>query len=176
MLIKIPKNLKIFFFKVKNIKYLNLITKDEQSFYIKLPSTFSIKKIKDFFLIEDLNNIINKKSLKNFIFYFLNYLNSLRIKTKKIILFKGLGLKFILEGFNKLILKLGFSHETSLIFKNNLFFLKSNKNYIKILSHYKIGLGNFIQHIFKFKPANSYTGRGLFIKGNSFILKPIKKT
>ena len=83
MLIKIPKNLKIFFFKVKNIKYLNLITKDEQSFYIKLPSTFSIKKIKDFFLIEDLNNIINKKSLKNFIFYFLNYLNSLRIKTNR---------------------------------------------------------------------------------------------
>ena len=102
MLIKIPKNLKILFFKVKNVKYLNLITKDEQSFYIKLPSIFAFKKIKDFFFIEDLNNLINKKSLKNFLFYFLNYLNSLRIKTKKIILFKGLGLKLILDGFKKL--------------------------------------------------------------------------
>ena len=74
-----------------------------------------------------------------------------------------------------MLLKLGYSHEISLVIPKNLNVIVKKKKLL-IEGSDKVIVGNFVNKIINFKSLNSYTGKGLWLKSyQKFILKEIKK-
>ena len=72
--------------------------------------------------------------------------------------------------------KLGYSHLILLNLYKKPILVKVYKKFMVLYSFNKIKLGSFANQIFQFKKADSYKGRGLFLKDKLFVLKPVKKT
>ena len=108
-------------------------------------------------------------NLKFYIFflYHLNACIKQLIKTSAItFLIRGVGLKigFAENSLSLLSLKLGFSHLISLDIPKEILKIAIFKKKFIICSFNKILLGNFANLIYKYKPINVFTGKGLLKK------------
>mgnify|MGYP006097581873 CR=1 FL=1 len=141
--------------------------------YIKIPNFVSVIKTK-----QTLSFNYNKElQVSKFFRSFLNIYQELKYKIFETILIRGVGLKVTLvnEPIKSLLLKLGYSHEISLVIPKNLNVIVKKKKLL-IEGSDKVIVGNFVNKIINFKSLNSYTGKGLWLKSyQKFILKEIKK-
>jgi hypothetical protein len=177
--INIPISLNIEFLFFNNLKFLILNNLYKQKFYFLIP--FNLK-----FLFFNNSIIFIKNNFQNnyiykynrfFFFFFFKKIFNIQTLISKTIFIKGVGLRinFLEDSNNILKLKLGFSHFIYLNFTNNLF-ISIFKKKILIRSFNNILLGNFCNILYKFRPINIFTGKGLYIKKQKFKLKQyIKK-
>lgn len=166
----IPKNIIIKLENNKQINFENLLK--NISLIIIKEILFIKKKNKLFLIIKD--KIKKKKSL------LILYKKLINIKIKSIqynfrikLILKGLGFKIFLEK-NNLILKLGFSHNISIILPYNIkVIIKNNK--LIFCSNDFIFLTQFIHYIRNFKKPEIYKEKGLFLENEKLFQKEGKK-
>jgi len=175
--IQIPSNISVIFIKIINERFLCLKNmRHDQIIYVKIPSNLFIIKENNILKIETkIFDSFKDTNLKTFNRFLTDTISSLRVLSKKIITVKGLGLKISLD-LNILQFKLGYSHLIFLDISKQYIFVKVYKKFMVLSGFNKIKLGNNANRIFQLKKADSYKGRGLFLKDKIFILKPVKKT
>jgi len=181
MLIKnntqIPLNISTIFVKILNEKFLCLKNAaHSQIIYVKIPSNLFITKKNNVLISETkILDFFVDKDRKLFNRFLTKIVNSLRVLSKKTLIIKGLGLKITLD-LTTLQFKLGYSHLIFLDICKQHISVKVYKKFMVLYSFNKTKLGSRANQIFQLKKADSYKGRGLFLKDKIFILKPVKKT
>ena len=168
--------------QIENLKILTCSNGQRTFFYkpelilwnfFKLPNFIEFKKINNKIFLR--STITNLSSIKVFIKKFIMWLKFINKKLVKRFILKGLGLRFFSTSLNCIQFKLGFSHIIELFLPKIITFNILDKNKLCILGHDNVLLGNFSEKIKNFKPINSYTGKGLFLKNENKLLKPVKK-
>jgi large subunit ribosomal protein L6 len=156
------KNQKIFF--ETSLGLLNLIVIKDIHFFIKKNK-----------LVISINLIKNKKSILNL------YNKLIKIKIRGVLqgfktslLLKGIGFKTNIEK-NKLILKLGFSHNIVITIPINIQII--NQTNILIFSSIDfIALNQFVHYVKNYKKPEPYKGKGLLLKNEKILQKEGKKS
>lgn len=136
----------------------------------------------NYFILPDILDVIYKNNYIYFIilkakkvpfkmlyFFFSNFNVFLRdlLKVSSItVLIRGVGLKINFSEISNFILalKLGFSHLIYLPIPKIIASVSLFKKKIILCSFNKIVLGNFSNMLYKYKPINIFTGKGLLIK------------
>jgi large subunit ribosomal protein L6 len=170
--IKIPENIYI------NLKKNNIYLQNSIN-----NINLNIKKliyifIKNEYFILNFNNIYFKKKKKSF----LNLYKSL-IKLKIKGLLQGFKINLFLEGLgfkaniinNKLILKLGYSHNIYIEIPKNIKIINQNNKLI-FNSINLIQLTKYVHFIKNFKKPEPYKGKGLLLKNEKILKKEGKKS
>jgi hypothetical protein len=162
------ENIKINFFFFKNQKFLilqNFLIKS--SYYLLIPQFLNcIYKNNFLYLILNSKTQIKYKTL----YFFLINLNFGMKQLNKIntltLLIRGVGLKITsVEKLSSVLsLKLGFSHLILLPIPKDISKISFFKKKIILCSFNQILLGNFASIIYKYKPINIFTGKGLLKK------------
>lgn len=165
-------DIKTFFFKT----YIFILAKNSlNSYYCLCPFFVSFTYINNYLYIFTKSNLIIPKDLKIFFTQFSTCLKQLNQINSKTFLMRGVGLKASILNSLSLNLKLGHSHLISIIIPYQITISIFKKKLI-LSSYNKISLGNFCSLIYKFKPINIFTGKGLLKKKHFFKLKEyIKK-
>jgi large subunit ribosomal protein L6 len=88
---------------------------------------------------------------------------------------KGLGSRFFSNEANIISFKIGFSHLIEFKLPRSLSFSIPEKNKLYVFGYDLNSLGNFYKKIRKLKHPNPYTGKGILLKNEKILLKPIKK-
>ena len=133
---------------------------------------FFIKKNK---LLISINKKKNKKSILNL------YIKLIKLKIKGVLqgfkinlILKGVGFKAFIEN-NKLILKLGFSHNITILIPENIKII-NNTNILIFNSIDYIFLNQFVHMIKNYKKPEPYKGKGLLLKNEKILQKEGKKS
>ncbi len=176
--IYILPTIKIHFFFFKNQKILTL--KNEYStYYFVVPSFLEITYKNNYlFLVLSKSESIKYKLLYFFLIHFSTCLKQLIKVNSTTFLIRGVGLRinFLEHSSSILNLKLGFSHLISLVIPKAITNVSLFKKKFIICSFNKILLGNFVNLIYKYKPINVFTGKGLLKKRKTkFKLKEYVK-
>ena len=131
-----------------------------------------IKKNK---LLISINKKNNKKSILNL------YTKLIKLKTGGVLrgfkiklILKGIGFKAFIEN-NKLILKLGFSHNIKILIPENIKIINNTNNLIFNSIDY-IFLNQFVHMIKNYKKPEPYKGKGLVLKNEKILQKEGKKS
>ena len=175
--IYISKNLKIEYFFFNNLRFLIFFNPfNFKKIYFVIPTTLDFFYTKNFLYF--FRNSLDSSSSSFFFFSYLNFfLKNIRITFFKTILIKGTNYKisFLENSTTILKLKLGYSH---LIFFKlfNTISIKLFKRKLLVKCFSKILLGNFCALLYKYRPINIFTGKGLLIKKRKkFKLKEYSK-
>jgi len=166
------KNLryKYMFFK-KNV-YILLFNTGITNLYVLLPNNFFFKKEKGrLFLLNYLP--FNHKFFIKFKNYMMQFFH---IRFKKVLV-KGVGIKFNLIYKNSQIfleLKLGYTHLVVLPIPLALKIYVTKKS-IFVESYDNVLLGNFLFLLQNCKKVNIFTGKGLWLRGKTPVLKEFRK-
>ena len=133
---------------------------------------FFIKKNK---LLISVDSKKNKKSILNL------YTKLIKLKIKGVLrgfkiklILKGIGFKAFIEN-NKLILKLGFSHNITILIPENIKII-DNINSLIFNSVDYIFLNQFVHMIKNYKKPEPYKGKGLILKNEKILQKEGKKS
>ena len=161
--LKISRKNNILFFKT-SLGILSLTFSNYISFFIKKNKLLiSIDKKK------------NKKSILNL------YIKLIKLKIKGVLrgfkiklILKGIGFKAFIEN-NKLILKLGFSHNITILIPENIKII-DNINSLIFNSVDYIFLNQFVHMIKNYKKPEPYKGKGLILKNEKILQKEGKKS
>lgn len=165
----IPLEIKIF---NKNKKIFFETSLGLLTLYVIKDIHFFIKKNK---LLISINLIKNKKSILNL------YNKLIKIKIRGVLqgfkinlLLKGIGFKTSIEK-NKLILKLGFSHNIIILIPDNIQII--NQTNILIFNSIDfIALNQFVHYIKNYKKPEPYKGKGFLLKNEKILQKEGKKS
>lgn len=165
----IPLEIKIF---NKNKKIFFETSLGLLTLYVIKDIHFFIKKNK---LLISINLIKNKKSILNL------YNKLIKIKIRGVLqgfktnlLLKGIGFKTSIEK-NKLILKLGFSHNIIILIPDNIKII--NQTNILIFNSIDfIALNQFVHYIKNYKKPEPYKGKGFLLKNEKILQKEGKKS
>lgn len=163
---------KIFWYFLKNRIFLVIKTKTGVDKYICVPHAITLSKISNVYYVNDLLPSI---------FYSLitKWLEHLIKPLQKKLYFKGLGFKFKYSNLekNKLELKLGYSHKTTILIpKKQIQVFLIKKNRLAIEGHNYSIVGSFAQKLKMLRFPDSYNGKGFWYKNEVISLKQIKKT
>jgi large subunit ribosomal protein L6 len=166
---KIPKNVKI------NIENNKIYFK---SLLGKLSLDY-INEILFFFKKDQLILILNSQKNKKSILNLYNKLIKLKIKGvlqgfKLNLILKGIGFKAFIEN-NNLILKLGFSHNITIVIPSNIKVISQANNLIFSSIDF-IFLTQFVHFIKNHKKPEPYKGKGLLLKNEKILKKEGKKS
>lgn len=166
---KIPKNVKI---NIENNKIYF------EGLLGKLSLTY-INQVLFFFKKNRLILIINSQKNKKSILNLYNKLIKLKIKGvlqgfKLNLILKGIGFKASIEN-NNLILKLGFSHNITILIPSNIKVISQTNNLIFSSIDF-IFLTQFVHFIKNHKKPEPYKGKGLLLKNEKIIKKEGKKS
>jgi ribosomal protein L6P/L9E len=168
-------NITIKFFIFNNQKIL-LLTKNSNSYYFLCP-TFLDLIYNQNYLYLTLKSHLNNLKYKQ-LFFFLSQvticLKQLTQMCSLTFLIRGVGLKVNLLNSLHLSLKFGYSHLIFLIVPDIIKIAIFKKKVI-LSSFNKITLGNFCNVIYKYRPINIFTGKGLLKKKRFFKLKAYTK-
>ena len=170
---RIPYDKEFSIFSIKN-NYIIVFSTDLDKKYIKVPSYINI-------IVEDkiLQFTYNQKD-ENLFNQFLSILNGclknfIRPYRKKLFL-KGLGYRVSISDDKKdLVLKLGYSHVSSLPIPLDRLIIKVNKNFITVEGFDAAEVGNFASKIRRLRTPDIYKGKGVWYKNEIKILKELKK-
>jgi ribosomal protein L6P/L9E len=171
-------NIKLKIFYLNTQKFL-IISKNLHSFFLIIPSFINLN-FKNNFLYLTINI---KNFLKNSFKYILRFVNNLLFNIKylnkeKFITFflRGVGLKINFKEMSSsiLFLKFGYSHPIYLNLPNNIF-ISFFKRKIILYSYNRMFFGNFINILYKYRPINVFTGKGLLQKKKKLKLKEYTK-
>lgn len=174
--INIPKNIKVSFVYIKNLKFI-VLNNSINTKYICIPNFIIVGKDNEFLTLSYMST--DDKSIKDqfnqFVERFEFVLKNLSTIFKKKLILKGLGYKFnVQESLRNIELKLGFSHLINVKIPDNVK-VKLQKNYINIESNDNVLLGNFVNKIVSLKLPDSYKGKGFWYKYQKITLKTVKK-
>lgn len=166
---KIPKNIKI---KIKNKTIFF------ESLLGILSLTF-INQILFFYKKNQLILIINSQKNKKSILNLYNKLIKIKIKGvlqgfKLNLILKGIGFKAFVEN-NNLVLKLGFSHNVSIVIPSQIKVISQANNLIFSSIDF-ISLTQFVHFIRNHKKPEPYKGKGLLLKNENILKKEGKKS
>lgn len=164
--------IKFFIFKNQKI----LVFKKESSTYYFIYPTFLDITYKNNYLHFTIKPFINikYKILYFFLSQFITCLKQLNKTSSITFLIRGVGLKINLLNSLTLSLKLGYSHLISLLLPTGITISIFKKKMI-LCCYNKILLGNFGSLVYKYKPINIFTGKGLLKKKSFFKLKEYTK-
>ena len=157
--------IKIFFFK--NQKIL-VVSNQYSSYYFIFPNFLElIYKNNYLYLIikENIQNI-KYKLLYFFLIHLSTSIKQLLKASATTFLIRGVGLKinFLENSTSILNLKLGFSHLIFLSIPKSILSVSLFKKKFILCSFNKMLLGNFANLLYKYKPINIFTGKGLLKK------------
>lgn len=168
-IIKIPQNVKISI-ENQNIYFEGLLGKLSLTFTNDI--FFFFKKNQ---LILAVNLQKNKKSILNL------YNKLIKIKIKGVLqgfklnlILKGIGFKAFIEN-NKLLLKLGFSHNIVVPIPENIKIINQSNSLIFNSIDF-IFLTQYVHYIKNFKKPEPYKGKGLLLKNEKILKKEGKKS
>lgn len=172
----LPLKTNIHLLKIKHNTFL--IFKNEYTSmqkYFLMPSSISTIKHHNsiaFSLLSEHNIVLFKK----FCTFFNLFLKKLHTSFKKCLILNGLGLKLSFSETERILeMKLGYSHLLSVSVPQNIF-VKIDKNIIIFESFNSVTLGNFVTIVKHLKFPDVYKGKGFWYKGDTKVLKEIKKT
>ena len=178
MLRNLKKKIKLNHFKkirwyfLKKKIFLVVTVKTTLNNYILVPQST------DFFKIS--NSYFVNSFLSNSFYSLITKWSEQLIKPlQKKLFFKGLGFKFKYSTVekNKLELKLGYSHRTTILIPTKqiqVFLIKKNRIAVEGFNYNMVG--NFAHKLRMLRFPDSYNGKGFWYKNETKILKPIKKT
>nr|UQT68351.1 ribosomal protein L6 [Nothophytophthora sp.] len=166
---KIPTNIQI------QIKNQTIFFKNSKG----ILSLIFIKNVYFFFKKNELILVINLKKNKKSILNLYNKLVKIKIKGllqefKLNLILKGIGFKSFIEK-NNLILKLGFSHNISIVIPSNIKIINQTNNLI-LSSIDFIFLTQFVHFIKNYKKPEPYKGKGILLKNEKILQKEGKKS
>lgn len=166
-------NIKLFLF---NNQKILLLKKDSSSYYFICPSFLDIFYKKNYLYLSFKSNIspVTYKTLYIFLSQVTTCLKQLTQLSSITFLIRGIGLKVNLLNSLTLSLKFGYSHLIFLIIPKVITISIFKKKLI-LSSFNKIILGNFSNVIYKYRPINVFTGKGLLKKKRFFKLKAYTK-
>lgn len=170
--IKLNHFKKIYWYFLKKKIFLVVTVKNNTKKYVLVPQSINLFKFSNSYF---LNNLLSV-SFYNLI---TKWSEQLIKPLQKKLFFKGLGFKFKYSTIekNKLELKLGFSHRTTILIPKKqiqVFLIKKNRIAIEGFN-YNI-VGNFAHKLRMLRFPDSYNGRGFWYKNENIVLKQIKKT
>lgn len=157
--------IKIFFFKTQKIL---VVSNQYSSYYFIFPNFLElIYKNNYLYLIikENIQNI-KYKLLYFFLIHLSTSIKQLLKASATTFLIRGVGLKinFLENSTSILNLKLGFSHLIFLSIPKSILSVSLFKKKFILCSFNKMLLGNFANLLYKYKPINIFTGKGLLKK------------
>jgi hypothetical protein len=163
---------KVYWYFLKKKFLLVLSTNGCVDKYIVFPSSVHFSKTSSAYYIDF--EVFNK-----FYSFLTKWLEQFYKPLQKKLFFKGLGFKFKYSNSkkDKLELKLGFSHITTIVIPKKeikVFLIKKNRIAVEGFNYTLVG--NFAQKIRMLKFPDSYNGKGFWYKNEFKILKQIKKT
>jgi hypothetical protein len=172
-LILLPIKIKVFTFKNKKILILK---KETRTHYFIYPGFLDIIYKNNYLhlAIKSSTTIIKYKALFFFLSQFITCLKQLNKTCSITFLIRGVGLKINLLNSLILSLKLGYSHLISLLVPKTITISIFKKKVI-LCCYNKITLGNFGNIVYKYRPINIFTGKGLFKKKSFLKLKEYTK-
>ena len=158
-----------YFLKKKN--FLVVTIKNNSNKYILMPHGVNLFKI-----LNNYNLTFLSTSFYNLI---IRWAEQLIKPLQKKLFFKGLGFKFKYSTVekNKLELKLGYSHRTTIIIPKKqiqVFLIKKNRIAVEGFNYDMVG--NFAHKLRMLRFPDSYNGKGFWYKNENIVLKQIKKT
>jgi large subunit ribosomal protein L6 len=107
---------------------------------------------------------------------FNNCLRNFARPYRKKLFLKGLGYRVSISDDKKfLLLKLGYSHTSSLTIPMSRLNIKVNKNFIIVEGFDAVEVGNFSSKIRRLRVPDIYKGKGVWYKNEIKILKELKK-
>lgn len=168
-------NLNIKFFMFNNQKIL-LFKKDFNSYYFICPTFLDLvyKKNYLYLILKPNATPVKYKSLYFFLSQITICLKQLTQLSSLTFLIRGVGLKVNLLNSLTLSLKFGYSHLIFLIIPKSITVSLFKKKII-LSSFNKIILGNLGNVIYRYRPINVFTGKGLLKKKRFFKLKAYTK-
>lgn len=153
---------KIFYFKTKQVITLKYL---QNTYFFVCPTFLNLAyKNNNLYLSFKSNNL--SISYKNLFFFLIHLCQSLKQLCKLsslTFLIKGVGLKINLVNNVILNLKLGYSHIISLLLPLGVGAFTFKKKII-LCSYNKISLGNIGNVLYRYRPINIFTGKGLLKK------------
>lgn len=157
--------IKFFFFKTQKIL---VVSNQYSSYYFIFPNFLElIYKNNYLYLIikENIQNI-KYKLLYFFLIHLSTSIKQLLKASATTFLIRGVGLKinFLENSTSILNLKLGFSHLIFLSIPKSILSVSLFKKKFILCSFNKMLLGNFANLLYKYKPINIFTGKGLLKK------------
>ena len=171
--IKIPVGKEIFLYSVENTNLLISTTSLDKK-YVVIPHfiSFSIDKENlTFSYTED-----DQEKFNNFLFNLNFWLKNIVRLYRQTLFLKGLGFKASFsEEKNILLLKLGYSHISSVVIPTERILVKVNKNSIIVEGFDPVEVGNFAGGIRRLKFPDIYKGKGIWYKNEVKTLKELKK-
>ena len=178
MLRNIKKRIKLNHFKkicwyfLKKKIFLVVTVKNKINKYILIPHSANLFKISNSYFLDNVLSI----SFYNLI---TKWSEQLIKPLQKKLFFKGLGFKFKYSTpeKNKLELKLGYSHRTTILIPKKqiqVFLIKKNRIAVEGFNYNMVG--NFAHKLRMLRFPDSYNGKGFWYKNENIILKQIKKT
>ncbi len=163
----ITSSIKIKFFFLKTQKIL-VLSNQSSSYYFIFPTFLEIifKNNYLYFIVKENTQAIKYKILYFFLVHIYTSIKQLLKASATTFLIRGVGLKinFIENSTSILNLKLGFSHLIFLSIPKGIFSVSLFKKKFILCSFNKMLLGNFANIIYKYKPINIFTGKGLLKK------------
>jgi large subunit ribosomal protein L6 len=157
--------LKFFFFKTQKILVLSNV---DNSYYFVFPPFLDVLYQNNYLyiIIKENTDSIKYKTLYFFLIHFYTALKQLLKVSSTTFLIRGVGLKIsFLENSNSILkLKLGFSHLIFLSVPAGIHSVSLFKKKFILSSFNKMLLGNFANILYKYKPINIFTGKGLLKK------------
>lgn len=173
-LILTKNNLEIL--KILFVNNQKILLYGDSKMYLVIPKEIKIFKRDNAILLQICNKYY-KNLLKVTFNYFLKFLKNYGKTYRKAFVLKGLGLKvFLFKNRRRVRFKLGLSHLISINIPQRLkIFRNKKKTGLLIESSDSVLLGNFSHVIKSLKKPNSYNGKGITCKGDSFVSKPFKK-
>lgn len=158
---------------VNSRQILIISTNTENTKYIEIPISISIKKDKDFLIFYQKNT---ESIFLSVFFSKLESLLNLKNIIKKKLILKGVGYKiFFSENSKNITFKLGYSHLIVLSIPEQIFNVSISKNLISMQSYDTTFLGNFLAKIRNLRLPDSYKGKGFLRKNEKLTLKQLKK-
>jgi hypothetical protein len=172
--------------KVQSLKYIKVgsytvlsIKCVGSTHFMRLPKNirfFKYKKFGTFNMISAKVSLLNFRHFRQFLKKFLTLFYRICQPIRRMLFFKGLGLKFWWDNTTRqLTLKLGYSHLITLTVLP-IIKLSFRKSTLSIESHDRDVVLNFIKHLQRLKKPNLYTGKGIWLKDQKIIKKLVKKT
>lgn len=171
--LKICYNKDFYLYLVKT-NYVLVFSTDLDKKYIYIPNYININ-IKD----KNLDFIYDEKYeilFNQFLTTLNNCLKNFNRAYRKKLFLKGLGYRVSISDDKKfLMLKLGYSHTSSLGIPVNRLNVKINKNFITVEGYDAVEVGNFASKIRQLRTPDIYKGKGVWYKNEIKILKELKK-
>ena len=170
---KISYNKDFFLYSIKS-NHVLVFSTDLDKKYIHIPNYINIV-IKD----KNLEFIYDEKYeilFSQFLATLDNCLKNYRRAYRKKLFLKGLGYRVSISDDKKvLMLKLGYSHTSSLDISVDRLNVKVNKNFITVEGCDAVEVGNFASKIRQLRTPDIYKGKGVWYKNEIKVLKELKK-